>query len=163
MNRHQHPASREVRRPLRSRTMINATVRNSRRGFTIIEVIVIVVILGIIAAVIAPRLIGRIGQAKENTAKTNAANLATAMKLFIADHGKPESGATINILYERPSNITEGSYQPYVDNAEALLDPWGRPYILKMPGEKNVDFDIISYGADGQAGGTDGNADIIKP
>lgn len=140
----------------------NPLVR-TRRGFTIIEVIVIVVILGIIAAVIAPRFIGRIGQAKVSTAKTNAGSLAAAMKTFIIDHGKPEAGATINILWERPSNVPETDWQPYVDNAEALVDPWGHPYILKIPGEKNVDFDIVSYGADGQPGGTDENADIVKP
>ncbi len=135
----------------------------ARRAFTIIEVIVIVVILGVIAAVIAPRLIGRIGQSKQSVAKVNAGTLANNMRLFIADHGKPEPGATINILWERPSTIAEGNYQPYVESADALIDPWGKPFVLKIPGEKNVDFDIVSYGADGQPGGTDENADIIKP
>lgn len=146
-----------------SNAMTRAAIRRARRGFTIIEVIVIVVILGIIAAVIAPRFIGRIGQAKVSTAKTNAGSLAAAMKTFIIDHGKPEAGATINVLWERPSNIPEDQWQPYVDNADALLDPWGHPFVLKIPGERNVDFDIISYGADGQPGGTDENADIVKP
>jgi len=133
------------------------------RAFTIIEVIVIVVILGVIAAVIAPRLIGRIGQSKQSVAKVNAGTLANNMRLYIADHNKPEAGATINILWERPSTIAEGDYQPYVESADALIDPWGHPFVLKIPGEKNIDFDIISYGADGQPGGADENADIIKP
>jgi general secretion pathway protein G len=137
--------------------------RSARRAFTIIEVIVIVVILGVIAAVIAPRLLGRIGQSKQSVAKVNAGTLANNMRLFIADHGKPEPGASITILWERPSTVAEGSYQPYVESAEALVDPWGHQFILKIPGEKNIDFDIISYGADGQAGGTDENADIVKP
>jgi general secretion pathway protein G len=137
--------------------------RIARRGFTIIEVIVIVVILGIIAAVIAPRLLGRIGQSRQAVAKSNAVGLANSVKLFMADHSGVEPGSSITILYERPSNVEEGKYKPYVDNADQLKDPWGRLYILVMPGQKNVDFDIVSYGLDGQPGGTDENADIIVP
>ncbi len=137
-----------------------------RGGFTIIEVIVIVVILGVIAAVIGPRLLGRIGQSKQSVAKSNAASLALAMKLFQADFGLPQSGASITILYERPGDVPEQQWSgkgPYVDNAQHLLDPWGNMYLLRIPGEKNVDFDIVSYGADGQPGGEGDNADIIAP
>ncbi len=133
------------------------------RGFTIIEVIVIVVILGIIAAVIAPRLLGRIGQSRQAVAKSNATQLANSVKLFLADHSTIEPGSSISILYERPSHIEESKYKPYVDNPDQLKDPWGRLYILVMPGQKNVDFDIVSYGADGQPGGADENADVIVP
>lgn len=132
-------------------------------GFTIIEVIVIVVILGVIAAVIAPRLINRIGQSKQSLAASNAASLATAMKLFQADHYAPRSGDTIDILWERPSDVAEGDWEPYVDNADALLDPWGRKFVLVVPGNRNVDFDIVSYGADGAPGGEGEDADIVKP
>jgi general secretion pathway protein G len=134
-----------------------------RRGFTIIEVIVIVVILGVLAAVIAPRLLNRIGQSKQSVAKSNAAALATSMKLFMADHGTPESGAGIEVLWEKPSNVAEGDWHPYVDNADQLQDPWGRRFVLVLPGQRNVDFDVVSYGADGQPGGTDENADIVAP
>lgn len=134
-----------------------------RSAFTIIEVIVIVVILGVIAAVIAPRLIGRIGQSKQSVAASNAASLANAMRMYFADHGKPEGGATINILWERPSSVPEASWKPYVDSAKSVIDPWGRPYLLVVPGTVNYDFDIVSYGADGRPGGTDEDADIIKP
>lgn len=139
----------------------NRTARRS--GFTIIEVIVIVVILGVLAAVIAPRLIGRIGQSKQSVAKVNAGNLANAVKLFMADHGKPEARGDLGFLWERPSNVAADQWQPYVDNAEALKDPWGRAYVLRVPGEKNVDFDVVSLGADGQPGGEGEDADVIKP
>lgn len=136
----------------------------ARGGFTIIEVIVIVVILGVIAAVIAPRLLGRIGQSKQAVAAANAASLATQVKLFIADHGMPQGGASIAILWERPSNIESGDWKgPYVDNEDQLDDPWGRPFVLLIPGQKNVDFDVVSYGADGQPGGSGEDADVIKP
>jgi general secretion pathway protein G len=133
------------------------------RGFTIVEVIVIVVIIGVIAAVIAPQLLSRIGQSKQALAASNAASLASQMQLFLMDHGKPESGATINVLYERPSNVPEASWKPYVSSPKALVDPWGRPFVLVIPGNTNIDFDIVSYGADGRPGGTDEDADIVKP
>jgi len=157
--------ARRQPRPRRERgcRIPDAGSRSLRRAFTIIEVIVIVVILGIIAAVIAPRLLSRIGQSKQSVAASNAASLATATKLFIADHGTPDSGATINILWERPSDIPEEEWQPYVDKPEDLIDPWGNPYVLVIPGKTNFDFDVVSYGADGQPGGTGENADVIKP
>lgn len=134
-----------------------------RRGFTMIEAIVIIVILGVIAAVIAPRFIGRIGQAKRATAESNAASLAQAVKLFIADHYKPEPGASIRILWDRPGDISEEQWEPYVDNPDQLLDPWGNEFLLVIPGQKNYDFDIVSYGSDGQPGGEGEATDIIKP
>lgn len=136
----------------------------ARRGFTLIEVIVIVIILGVLAAVIAPRLIQRVGQSKRAVAEANAASLASAVKLFIADHGAPEPGATIDILWTRPSTVEESVWQPYVSSPDQLLDPWGNKFALRIPGEKNTyDFDIVSYGADGRPGGEGENADIIKP
>jgi len=134
-----------------------------RRAFTIIEVIVIVVILGVIAAVIAPRLIGRIGQSKQSVAKTNAKSLANQVLAFTADHGKLESGATVRVLFERPSNVTEGNWNPYVNSLDDLKDPWGKEFVLVVPGQKNIDFDIVSYGANGQPGGESEDADITAP
>lgn len=138
--------------------------RRVRRGFTLIEVIVIVVILGVLAAVIAPRFLSRIGQSKQSVTEANASSLVTAVKLFMADHGAPEQGATIDILWERPGNVEEAKWQPYVENPEKLLDAWGNKFVLKVPGDKNAfDFDIVSYGADGKPGGEGENADIVKP
>jgi general secretion pathway protein G len=137
-----------------------------RGGFTIVEVLVIVVIIGVIAALIAPRLFQRIGQSKQATAAANASSLASSMNVFILDHGMPPSGSPITVLYERPSWVSEEKWRdtgPYVSNPDALLDPWGNPFILRIPGQKNVDFDIVSYGADGQPGGEGENADVIKP
>jgi general secretion pathway protein G len=65
---------------------------------------------------------------------------------------------------ERPGDVEEDKWKgPYVQNSEMLLDPWGRKYELRVPGVKNVDFDIASFGADGQPGGTDENADVVVP
>ena len=132
------------------------------RAFTIIEVLVIVVILGIIAAVVAPRLLDKISTSKQSMAATNAASLVTALNNYMLDNGgKIAPGTPIDVLAERPT--TEGGPGPYVNSAEALIDPWGNKFILKIPGEKNYDFDIVSYGRDAQPGGTGEDADIIKP
>lgn len=137
--------------------------KNIGRAFTIIEVIVIVVILGVLAAVIAPRFLSRIGQSRSAVAKSNANSLASAMKSYMLDCGMPEAGASIDVLWERPGNVEEGKWKgPYVDNQEALQDPWGRQFILRIPPEFNADFDIVTFGADGQPGGEDENADIIN-
>jgi len=135
--------------------------RLARSGFTLIEAIVIIVILGVIAAVIAPRLIQRVGQSKRAVAMSNAAALATQVKLFMAEH-ELSQGSTIDVLVEKPSNASD-SWEPYVDSANDLLDPWGRKYILIIPGEKNFDFDLVSYGRDGRPGGTGEDEDVVKP
>jgi general secretion pathway protein G len=135
-----------------------------RRGFTMVEAIVVIVIIGVIAAMIAPRLIGRIGQSKQAVAKANAEALATAMRSYIYDMGAtPESGASLDVLWRRPSSAEEGKWKgPYVDNEDSLKDPWGNLYVLVIPGQFNADFDIVSYGADGQPGGEGDNADIVS-
>lgn len=135
----------------------------SRAGFTIIEVIVIVVILGILAAVIAPRIFQRIGQSKQSVAKSGVATIASAVQQYMIDCGKPESGASLDLLIERPSGIPESAWKgPYLNNADDLLDPWGHKYVLIIPGQHNVDFDVVSYGADGQPGGEGEDADIVS-
>jgi general secretion pathway protein G len=135
-----------------------------RGGFTIIEVIVIVVIIGVIAAVITPRLLGRIGQAKRAAAESTASGLADALGLFIADHGEIERGAPIDILWEKPSSIDEADWEPYVGKEADLLDPWKQKFKLVVPGEVNrFGFDVVSYGSDGQPGGEGDAKDIVKP
>jgi len=134
------------------------------RGFTLVEAIVVIVLLGLLAAVVGPRVLQYVGRGKHGTAVGKAASVANAMKLMIADIGTPPPGITVMALYERPSEIDPASWHgPYVDNKDTLLDPWGNMFILRIPGQRNVDFDIISYGADGQPGGEGENADIFAP
>lgn len=131
-------------------------------GFTMVEVIVIVVILGILATIIVPRLYQRIAGARQGTAETNAATLAKQMALLIADLGRvPEPGTPITILWENPGDPAWKG--PYVSNPDQLKDPWGNYFVLVIPGQKNVDFDVVSYGSDGRPGGEGEAADIRKP
>jgi general secretion pathway protein G len=134
-----------------------------KRAFTIIEVIVIVVILGIIATLIVPRLFQRIGQSRTGLAEANAASLANQVSAYSIDHGKPGPGSTIDILWERPQGVAADQWEPYVQSPDALIDPWGEKFVLRVPGEKNFDFDVVSYGSDKQPGGTGDAADIVKP
>lgn len=138
--------------------------RAVRRGFTLIEAIVIIVIIGVLATLIAPRILSRIGQSKQSVAKSNASTLANQVQMFIADHGMPREGSTIDILWERPSDVDPGDWQPYVSGADKLLDPWGNKFMLLIPGRKNTyDFDVVSYGADGTSGGEGEDKDIVVP
>lgn len=127
------------------------------RGFTIIEIIVVVVIIGVLAAVVAPRLLSRVGQAKQSVAASNASAIANAVKQYQIDNdGKLPSGASLE-------SLLMGGQTKYLDNTDMLMDPWGEQFKLVMPGQKNVDFDIVSYGADKKPGGTGDDADVIKP
>lgn len=142
------------------------TRHRKRRGFTLIEAIVVIVILGVLATLIAPRLISRIGESRHSVAQSKAATLAQSVELFLADHGAKMQGESlsIDVLLERPSYVPAGEYEPYVRNADDLLDPWGTKFALVYPGNKNKhDFDIVSYGADGKPGGEGENEDVVKP
>lgn len=139
--------------------------QSTRRAFTIVEIIVVIVIIGILATLIAPRLLSRVGAAKTAVAKSNATALASAMNTLGADAGGVRQGWTIRALWERPGEVDAAAYKgPYVSNEDQLKDPWGREYILVVPGRKNIaDFDIVSYGADGKEGGEGDDTDVVVP
>ena len=140
--------------------------KSVRRAFTLAEIIVVIIIIGVLATLVVPRLFGRIGQAKHSTATANANTLASAVRSYILDCGMPPPGSNLEILLQCPSGVDKAAWDkggPYVDNKTKILDPWGKPFMLIIPGKSNVDFDIMSYGADGVAGGEGENADIVKP
>ncbi len=129
---------------------------SKRRAFSLIEVIVAVTIVAIMAAIFVPRLTKFIGSAKDKRAKTEAASLAQQVRLYMTEAGMSRCPEDFEL-----DILTEGD-DPYLDNKKALLDPWGHPYIIIVPGEVNKDFDLISYGADGQPGGDGENKDIVN-
>jgi general secretion pathway protein G len=82
----------------------------------------------------------------------------------MSETGKTPDGSSLEFLLKRPSDVDASTWHgPYLENPEMLKDPWGRPFILRIPPQKNASFDIVSYGADGKAGGTGENEDIVKP
>ena len=146
-----------IKQPIHSAHNHRALRSNSkRRAFSLIEVIVAVTIVAIMAAIFVPRLTKFIGSAKDKRAKTEAASLAQQVRLYMTEAGMSRCPEDFEL-----DILTEGD-DPYLDNKKALLDPWGHPYIIIVPGEINKDFDLISYGADGQPGGDGENKDIVN-
>ena len=141
---------------------------NSRleRGFTLIEIMVVIVILGILAGLVLPRFMGRTEEAKKVKAKLQIENLEGALKLYKLDNGAyPTTEQGLEALVKKPAtgavpaNWREGGY---LEKGKIPLDPWNRPYMYISPGVKNKDFDLKSLGGDGEEGGEGESADIER-
>ena len=133
------------------------------RGFSLIELMVVIVILGILAMYIGPKLMGRTEQAKETQARVQMEALETALKLYKLDNGMyPSTEQGLAALVEQPEtgNIPKKWRKGgYLEKGKVPQDPWGHDFIYVSPGVHG-DYDIISYGADGVPGGEDENKDI---
>ena len=133
------------------------------KGFTLIEIMVVIVILGILAMYVAPKLMGRPEEAKQVRAKMDIASLETALKLYKLDSGiYPGTEQGLQALVQRPeSGVIPKKWRQggYLEKGKVPKDPWGNDYIYLSPGLKG-EFDIISYGADGVPGGENENKDI---
>ncbi|MBV2184263.1 MAG: type II secretion system major pseudopilin GspG [Rhizobium sp.] len=129
------------------------------RGFTLIEVMVVVVILGVLAALIVPKVLDRPDEARRVAARQDVAALVQALKLYRLDnHRYPTTGQGLKALVERPSGDPPPvAWRSYLDRLP--LDPWGRPYQYLSPGVHG-EIDVFSFGADGEPGGENNAADI---
>ena len=129
--------------------------RKNTRGFTLVELLLVLVILALIGGLVLPNIIGKAEGAKVKAASSQISRLAMAVESFYLDTGTtPDS---LDDLINESSGI-EGWNGPYV-KPSSLKDPWGREYVYNYPGDHG-DFDLYSLGADGQPGGEDRNADI---
>lgn len=129
-------------------------------GFTLLELLVVMVILGLLAGYVAPKYFAQVGKSETKAALAQIVSLEKSLDMFRLDTGHyPTSEQGLNALVTRPQNEPNWS-GPYLKKA-APLDPWGRPYMYKFPGEHG-DYDISSFGKDGQPGGQGDNADITN-
>ncbi len=129
------------------------------RGFTLIELMVVLAIIGVLAALIVPNVLGRADDARVTAARTDVGNLMQALKLYKLDNQRyPTSAQGLQALVIKPgTEPVPGNWKPYLEKLPA--DPWGRAYLYMNPGLK-AEVDVLSFGADGQSGGEGNNADI---
>lgn len=127
-------------------------------GFTLLELLVVVTIIGLLVAFVAPRYFGQVGKSEVNTAKAQVDAFEKALDLYRLDTGRyPSTELGLNALVVRPANEPKWS-GPYLRKA-VPVDPWGRPFVYRAPGAKG-DYDLVSLGRDGQPGGSGEDADI---
>jgi general secretion pathway protein G len=134
--------------------------RNREKGFTLFEILVVVIIIGLLAALVGPRLFGKVSTAKQKATKAQIELFGTALDTYRLDVGRyPTTEEGLKALREKPSGA-EGWQGPYLPK-EIPTDPWNRAYVYKSPGEHG-DYDLISYGLDGAEGGEGENLDIVS-
>jgi general secretion pathway protein G len=138
-------------------------VRRGGAGFTLIEMLVVVVIIGVLASIVGPRFFGKADEAKIAAAKSQIEIFGMALDSYQLDTGYfPTSEQGLKALVEKPNtgNVPKNWRGPYLRKREIPLDPWGRPYIYVSPGKRNPDYDISSLGKDGKEGGDGEDGDI---
>jgi general secretion pathway protein G len=135
-------------------------VRQKNRGFTLLELLVVMVIIGLLAGYVGPKYFSQIGKSETKTAMAQIDALSKALDQFRIDTGRyPSTEQGLDALYTQPNNTPrwEG---PYLKKA-VPLDPWGKPYRYKEPGDHG-DYDLFSYGKDGEPGGTGDAVDVTN-
>jgi general secretion pathway protein G len=133
--------------------------RARRAGFTLLELLVVIVIIGLLAAYVGPRYFAQIGKSERGTAKAQIEGLGRALDAYRLDTGHfPSTEQGLAALNTRPSDEPKWG-GPYLQKA-LPPDPWGRPYVYRMPGQDGGDFDLLSYAKDGQPGGEGDAADV---
>lgn len=138
----------------------NKKYRKNEKGFTLIEILIVMVILGLLAALVAPRMFGKVGKSKQKAAKAQISMFETALDTYRLDVGKyPTTDMGLQALREKPEDVEkwDGPYLP----KNIPLDPWGNAYEYRSPGEHG-EYDILSHGADRSPGGENEDADIVN-
>lgn len=140
------------------------TTASQQGGFTLIELMVVIVILGVLAGLIVPKIMNRPDEAKQLKAKMQIESIGTALKLYKLDMGSyPTTEQGLQALVSAPGTTGTSKWRKggYLDKGKVPKDPWDNEFIFLSPGA-NGDYDLISYGADGVTGGDDKNKDITS-
>lgn len=138
-----------------------ASARRGEHGYTLVEILVVITIIGLLVALVGPRVLNYLGESKVKTARIQIQSFESALDLFYLDAGRyPGSSEGLGALVQRGGGVTTWN-GPYLKGGAVPNDPWGKPYLYRSPGEHGS-YDIISHGADGQEGGTGAAADITS-
>ncbi len=128
-------------------------------GFTILELVMVLVLIGVILAMVGPRVFQNLGRANSEVAKSQMATVGGQLELFKLDVGRfPTTQEGLGALVTAPSGASNWN-GPYIKDPKSLKDPWGRDFVYKSPGDKGA-YDILSLGADGKEGGDGENRDV---
>lgn len=133
--------------------------KNGENGFTLLELLVVLSILGLLAAIVGPQVIKYLGSSRSETARIQVKNIAASLQLFRLDTQRfptPQEG--LEALVKQPTSVPNWN-GPYMPDAHAIVDPWGKPYLLRVPG-KNGEVDVYTLGSDGAEGGTGEAKDV---
>jgi len=146
--------------PFAFRKPASARRRAAQAGFTLVEVLVVISIIGLIMGLVGPRVLNYLSDAKVKAAKIQIESFSSALDLYFLDAGRyPSSSEGLNALMQRPSSASAWN-GPYLKGSTVPKDPWGTPYVYKSPGDRKP-YDITSYGPDGP-NGAKGAAGYIK-
>jgi len=133
--------------------------RAGEAGFTLVEILVVITIIGLIMALVGPRVLNYLAESKVKAARIQVESFASSLDLFYLDAGRyPTTSEGLVALAQRPGGIDTWN-GPYLRTGAVPNDPWGHPYVYRSPGEHGP-YDLVSYGADGQQGGEGTAADI---
>ena len=143
----------------RSRSRRRSLRVHGEGGFTLVEMLVVITIIGLVMGLVGPRVLNYLGESKVKAAKLQIESFGSALDLFYLDVGRyPSVSEGLTALVERPGNAPVWN-GPYLKNASVPADPWGHAYVYRVPGVKGP-YQIVSLGSDGQEGGTGTAADI---
>jgi general secretion pathway protein G len=135
--------------------------RSAQHGFTLIEMLVVISIIGLIMALVGPRVLNYLSDSKTKTAKIQIESFESSLDLYFLDAGRYPTGSEgLTALVQKPGNIASWN-GPYLKGSVVPTDPWGHPYVYRAPGQHGA-YDIISYGSDGQEGGIGAAGDITN-
>jgi general secretion pathway protein G len=131
------------------------------RGFTLVEILVVITIIGLIMGLVGPRVLNYLTESKAKAAKIQIESFSSALDLYFLDNGRyPNSSEGLTALVQKPGSTMSWN-GPYLKGAVVPADPWGNAYVYRSPGQHGT-YDIVSYGADGQEGGTGSASDIVS-